>query len=54
VKTFLDCMVNCWIPKIFLTNPGAEPSTFSFYVGDGLRLGEQVVDGLQLLEIDDR
>jgi hypothetical protein len=22
-------MVKCWIPKIYLTNPSTEPSTFS-------------------------
>jgi hypothetical protein len=29
MKTSLGCMVKCWIPKIFLTNPSTEPSTFS-------------------------
>jgi hypothetical protein len=29
VKTSLGRMVKCWIPKIFLTNPSIEPSTFS-------------------------
>jgi hypothetical protein len=29
VKTFSGRMVKCWIPKIFLTNPSTEPSTFS-------------------------
>jgi hypothetical protein len=29
VKTSLGRMVKCWIPKIFLTNPSTEPSTFS-------------------------
>jgi hypothetical protein len=29
VKTFSDRMVKCWIPKIYLTNPSTEPSTFS-------------------------
>jgi hypothetical protein len=29
VKTSLCHMVKCWIPKIFLTNPSTEPSTFS-------------------------
>jgi hypothetical protein len=29
VKTSSDCMVKCWIPKIYLTNPSTEPSTFS-------------------------
>jgi hypothetical protein len=29
VKTSLGHMVKCWIPKIFLTNPSTEPSTFS-------------------------
>jgi hypothetical protein len=31
-KTVVTCschMVKCWIPKIFLTNPSTEPSTFS-------------------------
>jgi hypothetical protein len=25
-------MVKCWIPKIYLTNPSTEPSTFSRHV----------------------
>jgi hypothetical protein len=29
VKTSSGCMVKCWIPKIYLTNPNIEPSTFS-------------------------
>jgi hypothetical protein len=29
VKTFSGHMVKCWIPKIYLTNPSTEPSTFS-------------------------
>jgi hypothetical protein len=29
VKTSSGRMVKCWIPKIFLTNPNIEPSTFS-------------------------
>jgi hypothetical protein len=29
VKTSLGCMVKCWIPKIYLTNPNTEPSTSS-------------------------
>jgi hypothetical protein len=29
VKTSSGCMVKCWIPKIYLTNPSIEPSTFS-------------------------
>jgi hypothetical protein len=29
VKTSSDHMVKCWIPKIYLTNPGTEPLTFS-------------------------
>jgi hypothetical protein len=28
VKTSSDRMVKCWIPKIYLTNPSTEPSTF--------------------------
>jgi hypothetical protein len=27
VKTPSGCMVKCWIPKIYLTNPSTEPST---------------------------
>jgi hypothetical protein len=27
--TYLGRMVKCWIPKIFLTNPSIESSTFS-------------------------
>jgi hypothetical protein len=27
VKTYSDCMVKCWIPKIYLTHPSTEPST---------------------------
>jgi hypothetical protein len=29
VKTSSSRMVKCWIPKIYLTNPSIEPSTFS-------------------------
>jgi hypothetical protein len=29
VKTSFGCMVKCWIPKIYLTNPNTEPSIFS-------------------------
>jgi hypothetical protein len=29
VKTSSSCMVNCWIPKIFLTKPNTKPLTFS-------------------------
>jgi hypothetical protein len=29
VKTSSGRMVKCWIPKIYLTNPSIEPSTFS-------------------------
>jgi hypothetical protein len=29
VKTSSCCMVKCWIPKIYLTNPSTEPSTSS-------------------------
>jgi hypothetical protein len=29
MKTSSGRMVKCWIPKIFLTNPSTEPSTFS-------------------------
>jgi hypothetical protein len=29
VKTSSGCMVKCWIPKIYLSNPSTEPSTFS-------------------------
>jgi hypothetical protein len=29
VKTSSGCMVKCWIPKIYVTNPTTEPSTFS-------------------------
>jgi hypothetical protein len=37
VVTSSGRMVNCWIPKIFLTNPSTEPSTFSrsMYMNDG-------------------
>jgi hypothetical protein len=27
VRTSSSCMVKCWIPKIYLTNPSMEPST---------------------------
>jgi hypothetical protein len=29
LKTSSGCMVKCWIPKIYLTNPSTESSTFS-------------------------
>jgi hypothetical protein len=29
VKTSSGCMVMCWIPNIYLTNPSTEPSTSS-------------------------
>jgi hypothetical protein len=29
VKTSSGRMINCWIPKIYLSNPSTEPSTFS-------------------------
>jgi hypothetical protein len=29
VKATSGRMVNCWIPKVYLTNPSTEPSTFS-------------------------
>jgi hypothetical protein len=29
VNSFLCCMVKCWIPKFYLTNPSNEPSTSS-------------------------
>jgi hypothetical protein len=29
VKTSTSLMIKCWIPKIYLTNPSTEPSTFS-------------------------
>jgi hypothetical protein len=29
MKTSSGLMVKCWIPKIYLTNPSTEPSTFS-------------------------
>jgi hypothetical protein len=29
MKTSSGCKVKCWIPKIYLTNPNTEPSTFS-------------------------
>jgi hypothetical protein len=29
VKTSSGRMVKCWIPKIYVTNPTTEPSTFS-------------------------
>jgi hypothetical protein len=29
INTSSHCMVKSWIPKIFLTNPSTEPSTFS-------------------------
>jgi hypothetical protein len=37
VKTSFGRLVKCWIPKIYLTNPSTEPSTFSrpLYVLDG-------------------
>jgi hypothetical protein len=30
MKTSSDHMVKCWIPKIYLSNPNTEPSTFSY------------------------
>jgi hypothetical protein len=38
VKTSSDRMVKCWIPKIYLSNPNIEPSTFSHPM--------QVLDGV--------
>jgi hypothetical protein len=32
MKTSLGRMVKCWIPKIYLTNPSTEPSTFSHHM----------------------
>jgi hypothetical protein len=32
VKTSSGCMVKCWIPKIYLTNPSTEPLTFSHHM----------------------
>jgi hypothetical protein len=32
VKNSSGRMVKCWIPKIFLTNPSTEPSTFSLSI----------------------
>jgi hypothetical protein len=32
VKTSLDRMVKCWIPKVYLTNPRTEPSTTSHHM----------------------
>jgi hypothetical protein len=32
MKTSSGRMVKCWIPKIYLTNPSTEPSTFSCFV----------------------
>jgi hypothetical protein len=32
MKTSSGRMVKCWIPKIYLTNPNTEPSTFSHHV----------------------
>jgi hypothetical protein len=29
MKTSSGRMINCWVPKIYLTNPSTEPSTFS-------------------------
>jgi hypothetical protein len=29
VKSSSGCMVKCWIPKIYLTNPSTKPSTSS-------------------------
>jgi hypothetical protein len=29
MKTSSGCMIKCWITKIYLTNPNAEPSTLS-------------------------
>jgi hypothetical protein len=44
VKISSGRMVKCWIPKIYLTNPITEPSTFS-RPGDGRRLGGHVAHG---------
>jgi hypothetical protein len=55
VKTSSGRMVKCWIPKIYLTNPSTEPSTFfSSCVGDGRRLGGHVTHGFRLLMTHDR
>jgi hypothetical protein len=37
IKTSSGRLVKCWIPRIYLTNPSTEPSTFSrsMYVMDG-------------------
>jgi hypothetical protein len=53
VKTSLGCMVKCWIPKIYLTNPALSHGLFSSYVGDGWRSVEQVAHGLRLLMTHD-
>jgi hypothetical protein len=54
VKTSPGHMVKCWIPKIYLTNPSTEPSTFfSSYVGDGQRLGGHVTHGFWLFMTHD-
>jgi hypothetical protein len=46
VKTSSGCMVKCWIPKIYVTNPSTEPLTFfSSCVGDGRRLGGHMAHG---------
>jgi hypothetical protein len=46
VKTSSGRMVKCCIPKIYLTNPSTEPSTFfSSSVGDGRSLGGHVAHG---------
>jgi hypothetical protein len=29
MKTYSGRMIECWIPKIYLTNPNTEPLTFS-------------------------
>jgi hypothetical protein len=32
MKTSSGCLVKCWIPKIYLTNPSTEPSTSSHFM----------------------
>jgi hypothetical protein len=55
VKTSFGRMVRCWIPKIFLTNPSTEPSTFfTSDVGDGRRLRGHVAHGFWLFTTHDR
>jgi hypothetical protein len=53
VNTSSGRMVKCYIPKIYLTNPSTEPSTFSSCVGDGQRLGGHVAHGFWLLMTHD-